>query len=158
MKVTLLVVGRAGSLVADGVQEYEQRARRYWNLEVVELKEVRAHKGMSDDAIRALESDRLLQRMPDGAQVVALTRAGKAWTSAELAAYLTDLALHGKPGVAFLIGGALGLSDEAVARADNTLSISAMTLTHELARLVFVEQLYRAGTIARGEPYHKARV
>ena len=86
-----------------------------------------------------------------------LTRDGKGMSSDDLARYLDNLAIHGKAGVAFLIGGALGLSDDIIKRADRTLSLSPMTLTHELARLMLTEQLYRAGTIVRGEPYHKAR-
>lgn len=157
MKVWLRVVGRAGPLVADAVTEYERRAARYWNLEVAEVKEERARKGLSDDQVRSLESRRLLSRVPDAAAVCALTRAGQSWDSAALAGYLEQLAGQGKAGAAFLIGGALGLSDEILKHADMTLSLSPMTLTHELARLVLTEQLYRAGTIMRGEPYHKAR-
>jgi len=157
MKVWLLMVGRAGPLVATGVAEYQQRAARYWNLEVTEVKEERARKGLSDDQVRHAESQRLQQRVPRGAELCALTRAGQRWSSAEFARYLDDLTGQGKAGAAFLIGGALGLSDELLNHADFTLSLSSMTLTHELARLLLTEQLYRAGTIARGEPYHKAR-
>ena len=157
MKVSLIVVGRAGVLVADGIAEFERRAARYWNLDVVEVKEERARKGISDEQVRSSESQRLLAKVPAGVEIVALTRDGETWSSADLASYLDKLAIHGRAGAAFLIGGALGLSDELIERADRSLSISAMTLTHELARLVFTEQLYRAGTILRGEPYHKAR-
>ena len=151
------MVGKAGPLVADGVAEYERRAARYWSLSVAEVKEERARKGMSDEQVREAESARLLERVPPGAEVCALTRDGDRWSSSDLANYLNQLAVHGREGVAFLIGGALGLSNAAARRADRRLSLSAMTMTHELARLVFTEQLYRAGTITRGEPYHKAR-
>lgn len=157
MKVTLIVVGKAGPLIADAVAEYERRAARYWNLDVIEVKEERGRKGLSEAQIRDAESARLLERVPAGAAVCALTRDGRTLGSAELARYLDDMAVQGKAGVAFLIGGALGLSDSAITRADRTLSLSPMTLTHELARLLLAEQLYRAGTIIRGEPYHKAR-
>ena len=157
MKVTLLVVGKAGALVADGIAEFEKRAARYWTLEVVEVKEERARKGISDEQIRTAESARLMERVPHGAETIALTRDGKTWSSDQLAQYLQTLAVQGKAGVAFLIGGALGLSDAAIKSAHRTLSLSPMTLTHEMARLVLTEQLYRAGTILRGEPYHKAR-
>jgi 23S rRNA (pseudouridine1915-N3)-methyltransferase len=151
------MVGKVGPLVADSVAEYERRAMRYWSLSISEVKEERARKGSSDEQVRSAESARLLERIPAGAEVCALTREGNQWTSAELARYLNDLAVQGKPGVAFLIGGALGLSEAAIQRADRTLSLSRMTLTHEIARLVLTEQIYRAGTITRGEPYHKAR-
>lgn len=157
MKVAVVVVGRAGALVAEGIRQYELRAARYWRLEVIEVKEEKARKGLSDEQVRAAESERLLERVPAGCAAIALTRAGRSLSSEELAAYLQDIAVQGKGGVAFLIGGALGLSKQIIEEADRTLSISPMTLTHELVRLVLTEQLYRAGTIARGEPYHKAR-
>lgn len=128
-------------MLADATADFERRASRYWSLEVAEVK---------DDS-------RMLQRIPPGVEIVALTRDGKAWSSSQLAAYLNDLAVQGKAGAAFLIGGALGLSPEIISRANKTMSMSNMTFTHELARLLFTEQLYRAGTIVRGEPYHKAR-
>lgn len=157
MKVSVLVVGKAGKLVADAIAEYEKRAARYWNLEIIEVREERARKGASEAQIRAAESARLLERVPGGAEVCALTRDGTPWSSVQLAKHLEKLAVHGQAGIAFMIGGALGLSKESIASADRTLSLSTMTMTHELARLLLVEQLYRAGAIMRGEPYHKAR-
>ncbi|HEX6559768.1 MAG TPA: 23S rRNA (pseudouridine(1915)-N(3))-methyltransferase RlmH [Longimicrobiales bacterium] len=157
MKISLLVIGRAGALFVDAIAEFERRAARYWSLDVLEIREERARKGSSDAQIRAAESNRLLEKVPAGSEIVALTRQGRSWSSDQLARHLEDAAVQGRAGVAFLIGGALGLSEEAIQKADRTLSISSMTLTHELARLIFTEQLYRAGTIVRGEPYHKAR-
>lgn len=141
MKVLLIVVGRQGSLLAQATADFERRASRYWNLEVTEVK---------DDS-------RMLQRIPPGVEIVALTRDGKAWSSTQLASYLSGLGLQGSAGAAFLIGGAAGLSPDIISGAHKTMSMSCMTFTHELARLLFTEQLYRAGTIVRGEPYHKAR-
>lgn len=157
MKLSLLVVGRAGPLVAAAIADYEQRARRYWNLEVIEVKQESARKSLSVERVREAESHRLMERVPASAEVIALARDGQRWSSTELAGHLEALAVQGSAGAAFLIGGALGLSARALKRSDRRLSLSAMTLTHELARLVLMEQLYRAGTIIRGEPYHKAR-
>jgi 23S rRNA (pseudouridine1915-N3)-methyltransferase len=157
VKVWLLAVGRPGALLADAVAEYEKRAARYWNFESVEVKEERAHKGLSEEQIRLGESARLLERVPTGVEIVALARDGQGWSSNELARYFENVAMTGKSGVAFLIGGALGLSADALGRAHKRLSLSGMTLTHELARVLLTEQIYRAGTITRGEPYHKAR-
>jgi len=94
--------------------------------------------------------------VPAGVEIVALTRKGEAWSSTRLARYLEALAVQGRAGAAFLIGGAWGLAEDLLARASHRLSLSSLTLPHELARLVLAEQLYRAGTILRGEPYHKA--
>lgn len=157
MKIWLLAVGRPGALLADAIAEYEKRAARYWNFQTVEVREERAHKGLDEEQIRESESQRLLERVPAGANVLALARDGEPWSSGDLARYFEQLAMSGRTGAAFLIGGALGLSAAALQKAQKQISLSAMTLTHEMARLLLTEQIYRAGTILRGEPYHKAR-
>lgn len=155
MKVQVVAVGRPGSLLRDAILEYEERASRYWPLDVAEVKAEKGSRGRSDAEIRTAESERLLARVEDGMDTVVLTREGKPWSSTRLARYLQELAVRGHPGVAFLIGGALGIDDATRRNARRRLSLSGMTMPHELARLVLAEQLYRAGTIARGEPYHK---
>ena len=156
MKLTVLAVGKPAPLLAGAIAQYERRAGRYWTLEVVEVREEKARKGLPAEQVRAAESARLLERVAPGSEIVALTRAGEAWSSARLAQYLEALALRSSAGASFLIGGALGLNDELIGRAQHRLALSALTLPHELARLFLAEQLYRAGTIVRGEPYHKA--
>jgi 23S rRNA (pseudouridine1915-N3)-methyltransferase len=157
VKLRVLVVGRPGRVLAGAIAEYEARAARYWPLEVVAVKEERG--GARPDAARiaAAESRRLLERAPPGFLRIALTREGSAWNSLRLAEFLQEQAVRGAAGAVFLIGGAVGLSVEAVAACEHRLALSAFTLPHELARLVLAEQLYRAGTIARGEPYHKGK-
>lgn len=157
MKVVVAAVGRPGRAYADAIAEYERRAARYWPLEVVEVKGVKAGGSRTDAEVRAAEGERLLERLPRDIEVVAVTRAGEAWSSEQLSAHLQEHALRSSAGVAFVIGGALGLGDELVRAAKRRLSLSSMTMPHELARLMLAEQLYRAGTIARGEPYHKGR-
>jgi 23S rRNA (pseudouridine1915-N3)-methyltransferase len=157
VKVTVVAVGKARGTLAEALADYETRALRYFAFEAAEVKEEAFRRAGDAGRVRDEEGKRLLARVPAGAQVVALHETGKQWTSPRLAAYLGDLAVQGSPGAAFLIGGAYGLSDEILARASVKLSLSTMTLTHELARLVLTEQLYRAGTIQRGEPYHKGR-
>jgi 23S rRNA (pseudouridine1915-N3)-methyltransferase len=157
VKLSILSVGKPGALFAEPIAEYERRAARYWSLTTLEVREERASKATPPAAVQRAESNRLMEKVPDGAEAVALTRVGETWSSARLASYLDDLAVQGRAGAAFLIGGAFGLSDDVVARAHRRLSLSALTFTHELARLLLAEQLYRAGTILRGEPYHKAR-
>jgi 23S rRNA (pseudouridine1915-N3)-methyltransferase len=155
VKVALVVVGRVRGMMDAPVAEFERRARRYFPLEVVEVKEESASRGRTSQQVMEEEGKRLLARVPTGAEVVALDRRGAAWSSERLARYLDELAIRASPGAAFLIGGAFGLSEEVLARADHRLSLSALTFPHELARLMMAEQLYRAGTILRGEPYHK---
>jgi 23S rRNA (pseudouridine1915-N3)-methyltransferase len=155
VKITLAVVGRVRGELATAVAEYETRAGRYWRLEVVEVAAGLSRRRDDPEAVKAAESERLLARLPPGVEVAALTRDGEPLTSRGLADWLQDLAVGGHPGVAFVIGGAYGLHDDVLTRARRRISLSAMTLPHEMARLVLAEQIYRAGTISRGEPYHK---
>jgi 23S rRNA (pseudouridine1915-N3)-methyltransferase len=155
MRILLLSVGKVRGLLADPIAEFETRAARYFPVESREVKEEPATRSRTSDQVRTEEGKRLLARLPPGYDLVALHRKGRSWRSDELAAYLDGLATRATPGVAFVIGGAFGLSDEVLRRATHLLSLSSMTMPHELARLVWAEQIYRAGTILRGEPYHK---
>jgi 23S rRNA (pseudouridine1915-N3)-methyltransferase len=156
LKLWLITVGKTGSMLQPVVAEFEARARRYWQLEIIEVKEERSGHGVSKDDVRLAEAERLLKRVPAEVELVALTRRGDAWGSDRFAALLQRAAVQAHPGFAFVIGGAYGLSDDLLRQAHRRMRLSAFTLPHDLARLVLVEQLYRAGTIARGEPYHKA--
>lgn len=155
MKVMTIAVGKPKRDLAGPISMYEERAARYFTFEAIEVREHRARQGEARQVMEE-EGRRLLARVPAGVELVALHRGGRAWSSEQLAGYLQELAVHASPGAAFLIGGAFGLSDAVLQRADHRLSLSAFTMPHELARLVLAEQIYRAGTIARGEPYHKA--
>ncbi len=156
MKITAIVVGRAGAPLKDAILEYERRAGRYWKFKVIEVASGGAggRKAHPDRAIAAEEA-LLLARLPERAQIVALTRTGRGMSSTDLAGYLQGHALHSTPEVCFVIGGAFGLGKGILDRAQRRWSLSEATLPHELARLVLAEQLYRAGTIIRNEPYHK---
>ena len=156
MKVRIVAVGRVRGPLAAPVSEYEARAGRYWKLEVREVGSGAPGGRSSPARVREAEAERLVAELPSGFDVAALTRAGDPMTSAALARYLDGLAVGASPGVVFVIGGAFGLGPEILERARRALSVSAMTLPHEMARLVLAEQLYRAGTIVRGEPYHKS--
>jgi 23S rRNA (pseudouridine1915-N3)-methyltransferase len=155
MKLRVLVVGRTSGLFADAVAEYERRAARYWPVEFVEVREEPARKGMAPAVLMAVEGVRLLKHVPAGAEIIALTRTGDAWSSRRLATHLEKLAVQGHPGAAFLIGGALGLDASILREANRRMRLSTFTFPHDLARLILAEQLYRAGTIVRNEPYHK---
>lgn len=137
------------------IADYEARAGRYWSLDVLEVKEERARKGMSEYDVREAEGERILKRVPKGAEIVALTRTGDAWSSARFARELERHGVQAGADLAYLIGGAFGLSDGIVKDARRRMRLSTFTLPHDLARLVLLEQLYRAGTIIRNEPYHK---
>jgi 23S rRNA (pseudouridine1915-N3)-methyltransferase len=121
--------------------EYLTRARRHLPIDVLEVE---------NDAA-------LLRRIPAGAgaDLIALEAGGEPWDTAKLTAFIADGMLHGRRQVTFLIGGSDGLPKAAVARAGRRLSLSAMTLPHRLARVILCEQLYRALSIIKGEPYHR---
>lgn len=155
MKVLVVVVGRVRGDLADSVNEYERRAGRYWKLEVVEVSGGGPGRDAPPEAVKDAEAERLLARIPPEIEVVALTREGRGMDSRALSGYLEQHAVRSSAGVAFVIGGAFGLGEAVLSRSRRQLSLSAMTLPHEMARLVLAEQLYRAGTILRGEPYHK---
>jgi 23S rRNA (pseudouridine1915-N3)-methyltransferase len=157
LKLWVIAVGRTGSMLQPVVEEYETRARRYWQLEIVEVKEERGSRGVSEQHVRDAEAERLLKHVPPEAELVALTRRGDAWSSDRFAHYLQRTADQAQAGIAFLIGGAYGLSDGLLRQAQRRMRLSTFTMPHDLARLVLFEQLYRAGTIMRGEPYHKGR-
>lgn len=156
MKVNLLCVGDARGVLGPAVSEYEQRARRYWRLQVWEVDAGAGRGGKIDAAgVRKAEEARLLARLPPRGEVVCLSREGRALGSRDLARFLEERALRSVEDVTFVIGGAYGLSGKVLERSALVLSLSAMTLPHELARVLLLEQLYRAGTLARNEPYHK---
>ncbi len=139
--------------IAAAIQDYERRAARYWPLEIREVREEPA-RSTAAAVVREREAERLDGRFPPNGLVVACDERGRSLGSEEFAAILRD---HRDRGVslAFVIGGAFGLSPGLLARCAFSLALAPWTLPHELARLVLVEQLYRAGTIVRREPYHK---
>jgi 23S rRNA (pseudouridine1915-N3)-methyltransferase len=153
MQVTVLVVGRAREPLAAAVAEYETRAGRYWALAVHEVREESA-RGAAAEVVRQREGERLVERVPASAQLVVCDERGVSLTSERFAAWLGERRDRAQP-VAFAIGGAYGVHAGLRERATTLLALAPWTLPHELARLVLAEQLYRAGTLLRGEPYHK---
>ena len=135
-------------------EEYEDRLRRYIRFEAVVVAPARLPDARAPEA-REREAAALERRLPGELEFIALTREGERWTTRALADYLDDMRTYGRPGAAFAIGGAHGLAPRLLDRARARLALSAMTLPHEVARLVLTEQLYRAATILRGKPYHK---
>ncbi|HEY7725008.1 MAG TPA: 23S rRNA (pseudouridine(1915)-N(3))-methyltransferase RlmH [Anaeromyxobacteraceae bacterium] len=153
MKMRVLAVGRDRSgLYAPAVEEYARRICRWARFEVVEIPEARRHAGTP--RAKDEEGEAILARLGERERLVALDEGGSEPTSVELARRLRAW-LEGGRDVAFAVGGAAGLSAAVLARAEERLSLSRMTLAHRLARLVLAEQLYRAFTILRGEPYHR---
>ncbi len=155
MKIVVAVVGKARhSGLAAAAADYELRAARYWPIEIKEVREQRDPGGFGGTDSSVGEGERLLAAVPRGAHIIACDPGGKEMTSEVFSAWLQKMR-ESATDLAFLIGGAHGLSDAVRKSARTRLSLAPWTLPHELARVVLAEQLYRAGTLVRGEPYHK---
>ena len=153
MRIVIAAVGRPrNAALAAAITEYETRAARYWPLDVHEVREERASR-VTATVVMQREGDRLRERIA-GARIVSCDPHGKSFTSEEFSAWLLRAREAGHD-TAFVVGGAYGLSQELLEESSMKLALAPWTLSHELARLVLAEQLYRAGTIIRGEPYHK---
>jgi 23S rRNA (pseudouridine1915-N3)-methyltransferase len=151
---TIVAVGRLKGWAAEGGEDYLTRLRRYFPVEIIEVPDADMNRNPAQEVLAA-EGERLLKRLPTGAHVIALDRErGKPFSSEDLAQKLSSLGVSGRSHVAFVLGGPLGLSTEVLGQADERLSFGPITLPHALARLVLLEQLYRAVKISRGEKYH----
>jgi 23S rRNA (pseudouridine1915-N3)-methyltransferase len=154
LKILVVAVGKVRNKdLAAAIEEYERRASHYWPLEVHEVRE-EPSKSLSADLVRDKEGARLSDAVPSSAHLVACDPGGASKTSEEFSAWLQGEREKGHD-VAFVIGGAFGLSEAVRKRARTRLSLAPWTLPHEVARLVLTEQLYRAGSIVKREPYHK---
>ena len=153
LETTILAVGKLRSYYREACDEYAGRLSRYV---VIGEREVREGRGTNSSVIELDEGHRLQEKIPERAVLVALAREGMPWSSTDLAQRLERWTLEARP-VAFAIGGSTGLASEFLKRAQFRWSLGPLTLPHELARVVVYEQLYRACTILRGEPYHKGK-
>ena len=155
MKLRLLCVGKLSLAYArDGVEEYAGRLKRYLPFDAHELREEKGGKKADPAYVRERDSEQLLARIPDGAFVVVLDERGKALSSEKLAGLIERHMTGGTAEMTWVVGGAYGISEALRKRADLVLTLSEMTFTHQMARLLLMEQLYRALTIIRNEPYH----
>lgn len=147
-----MAVGKLRPYYRDAADDYIRRLKRCTNYRELEVRE--ASRAPNAAIQRAQEAERLLARIDRGATVVGLTRVGAGWTSSDLARQLDRWLLAARP-LCMVIGGSHGLDAGLLSQASARWSLGPLTLSHELARVVVLEQLYRAFTILRGEPYHK---
>ena len=158
-RVTVLCVGKLKEkFYIDAAAEYVKRLQRHCKLELIELPEQRLPDDPSpaeiQKALRA-EGDAIREKLPKGGAVIALCIEGKPCSSQELSRRMADLAVQGKTQLTFLIGGSVGLDEDLKRRADWRLSMSPMTFPHHMARIMLLEQIYRAYQIADGTKYHE---
>lgn len=155
LQIRLIAVGKLRNAIwLPAAAEYGQRLQHYAKFEIVEIRDV-VGKGLPDETARSEEGKLLAQAIEPGNFLVALVSEGKAFTSEDFAGLLQKQIQAGARKIDFVIGGPVGLDTAVIQKAPLRLSLSAMTLPHELARVVLLEQLYRAFTIIRHEPYHK---
>ena len=159
MRATIVAVGKLKERFwADACVEYLKRLQPYAKTTVAEVADVDPARAGGDAVAREREGEAILKALsalPERTRVVLLAIGGRERSSENLSAHLDELALNGTSDFAFVIGGSYGVSDAVRARADEQLSFGPITLPHNLARVVLLEQLYRACKISRGEPYHK---
>ena len=132
-----------------------KRLQSYAQVEWIEVKPVRMTKGRPEEEILRLEGQALIRKRGPKDYLVALDRTGRQYGSEEFAGRLEKVAMNASGGITFMIGGPLGLSGDVLAESDEILSLSTFTFTHEMSRVLLLEQIYRAFTILKGEKYHK---
>lgn len=155
MKITLVAVGRiASQWIARGIEQYTGRLEHYMPFSLEIIPDIKTTRTLTEQAQKQQEGTAILKALTGSDRVILLDEKGKELTSENLAGKIEKLALSGTRKVSFVIGGPYGFSQEVYDRADEMIALSRMTFTHEMARLICVEQLYRAQTIIRNEPYH----
>ena len=157
MKITLLTVGKTDKdWVRQGMDIYVSRLKHYIPFSVVEIPELKNVSAMTKDQIKAKEGELILKQVKPADDLILLDERGKEYTSVELAKVIQDKISYTGKDMVYVIGGAYGFSDAVYQRANSKISLSRMTFSHQMVRAIFVEQIYRAFTIMRGEPYHHA--
>ena len=158
MTINIVAAGKIKeSYLAAGIAEFMKRLRPYAQVHIIEISEEKMKENPSaaeKEKTLSQEGERLLRQVPAGSHIIVLDVYGEEASSEELAARINELGLQGQSNITFLIGGAFGLSKEVRAAAKERLSFSRMTFTHQMVRLLLVEQIYRAFKINRGEKYH----
>jgi len=155
MKIRLITVGKTDmDWVRKGVEEYASRLVHYIPFEIIEIPELKNVSAMSKEQIKMKEGELILKLIKPSETMVLLDEHGIEWTSLEFADQIEARINRMGKDIVFVIGGAYGFSSQVYERADSKTSLSKMTFSHQMVRAIFVEQLYRAFTIMRGEPYH----
>ena len=155
MKITLLTVGKTDrDWVRQGLDIYVSRLKHYIPFTLTEIPELKNVSALSKDQIKVKEGELILKNVRPTDDLILLDEHGKEYSSVQLAKILQDKISYECKDIVFVIGGAYGFSDAVYARANSKLSLSKMTFSHQMVRTIFAEQLYRAFTIMKGEPYH----
>lgn len=155
MKITLLTVGKTDKdWIRQGMDIYISRLKHYIPFSVVEIPELKNVSALTKDQIKVREGELILKNVRPADDLILMDERGKQYSSVELAKVIQDKISYAGKDMVFVIGGAYGFSEAVYQRADSKISLSRMTFSHQMVRAIFVEQIYRAFTIMRGEPYH----
>ena len=155
MRINLVCIGKTDDKEINGlIKYYQNRLPKHWNFEITEVPDVKNAKNLSPDLLKKEEAKLFLNQTENSDFVVLLDENGKQFTSREFAGKIDNWMNSSVKKVSFFIGGAYGFSDEIYQRANEKMSLSKMTFTHQMIRLFFVEQIYRADQILQGKPYH----
>lgn len=155
MNIKLIVVGKTNqSYVEEGVKEYFSRLKHYISFEIIVVPDVKGAKNLSSYNLKDKEAENIIKYLNNQDSVVLLDEHGQEFRSKEFAQYLQKKMNQGTKTLVFVVGGAFGFSDKMYSLTSEKISISKMTFSHQMIRLLFTEQLYRAFTILHNEPYH----
>lgn len=155
MKITLLCIGKTDDkYIQEGLDKYLKRLKHYISFNFVVIPDVKNAKNLSEAQQKEKEAELFFKYIAASDQVILLDERGKEYRSVEFADFLEKKMVSSVQHLVFLIGGPYGFADAVKARANGSLSLSKMTFSHQMIRLFFVEQIYRAFTIMKGEPYH----
>lgn len=156
MKIKIIVPGKTKEkFLQQGEKDFQKRLTRFCHLDWIIIKEHKISADKTVQIIKLKEAEKILNQVPKGAFVIVLDQTGDQMSSEQLAEYLQHTMNEGVGELTFIIGGVLGLDESILKSANKILSLSKMTFTHEMSRLILLEQLYRAFTILKGEKYHK---
>ncbi len=157
MKVSLIWTGKTyKNYIKEGIIEYENRIKHYLGFDIEELPHIKHADKLKPEQIKKKESEQLLKKLNNDDYVVLLDEKGKEFSSIGFAKFLQKMMVQSVKKVVFVVGGAYGFDESLYQRAAIKISLSQMTYSHQLIRIIFLEQLYRANTIIRNEPYHNA--
>lgn len=155
MKLALLQTGKTDeAYIRDAVAVYEKRIAKYARFEMITLPDIRNARNMPASVLKEKEGEQMLNIIRPDDMVILLDDKGREYTTIELASFLKDRLMSSKKRILFVVGGAWGFDDKIYERADHKLSLSRLTFSHQLVRLLFAEQLYRVLTVISGDPYH----
>ena len=155
MKIVLLTIGKTKkSFLSEGIKKYLLKIKHYTNLESIEIDNVKFSKNISESELINKEAELLISKLAPSDYVILLDEKGRQYSSLEFSKKLNNWMIGSKKRLVFIIGGAYGVSKTVSSRVDGILSFSSMTFSHQMIRLFFLEQLYRAYTILNNNPYH----